>query len=190
MGGLALVRGATRARNRLFTALVRGSFASFKAGSVFEPPTRIAGERRITIGAGVFVGAGSWLEALAGDGVALEVGDGCQIAGGCTLSAARSVRVGRDVLFARGVYVSDHIHAYRDPTRPVLRQGIDKIQPVEIGDGAWLGEHVVVCPGVRIGRGSVIGANAVVLDDVPDFCVAAGVPARVVRQFADDEVPV
>ena len=56
-----------------------------------------------------------------------------------------------------------------------------------IGDGAWLGQNVVVCPGVTIGRGAVIGANAVVLDDVPDYAVAVGVPASVVRRFAGTE---
>jgi acetyltransferase-like isoleucine patch superfamily enzyme len=65
----------------------------------------------------------------------------------------------------------------------VLDQGIDRIAPVEIGDGAWLGENVVVGPGVRIGRGAVVGANAVVLDDVPDHAVAVGAPARVVHRL-------
>jgi acetyltransferase-like isoleucine patch superfamily enzyme len=85
------------------------------------------------------------------------------------------------VLLARGVYIADHGHAFDDRTRAVLDQGIDRVAPVEIGEGAWLGQNVVVGPGVRIGRGAVIGANAVVLDDVPDHAVAVGVPARVVR---------
>ena len=79
------------------------------------------------------------------------------------------------------------MHAYDDPKRPVLAQGITRVLPVEIGDGAWLGENVVVGPGVRIGRGAVIGANSVVLEDIPDHAVAVGAPARVVRRFAEDE---
>jgi acetyltransferase-like isoleucine patch superfamily enzyme len=106
------------------------------------------------------------------------------------LSAAVSVRLGRAVLLARNVYVADHGHAFEDTALPVLAQGFTEARPVEIGDGAWLGENVVVCPGVRIGRGAVVGANAVVLDDVPDYCVAVGAPARVVRQFAGDAEPV
>ena len=88
------------------------------------------------------------------------------------------------MLLARNVYIADHAHAFEDPSRPVLDQGVDDIRPIEIGDGAWLGQNVVVCPGVRIGRGAVVGANAVVRDDVPDFSLAVGVPARVVREFA------
>jgi acetyltransferase-like isoleucine patch superfamily enzyme len=86
-------------------------------------------------------------------------------------------------LLARNVYVSDHVHAFRDLERAVLEQGVDRVEPVEIGDGAWLGQNVVVCPGVSIGRGAVIGANSVVREDVPDYAVAVGAPARVVRYF-------
>lgn len=172
-----------RARAKTFSLAASGAFASFGARSVIEPPVRLAGEARISIGDDVFVGSGSWLQTLEGHAGALEIGDGTSIAGLCVLSAASSVRLGRKVLLARNVYISDHIHSYDDPTRAVLDQGIDRIEPVEIGDGAWLGQNVVVCPGVTIGRGAVIGANAVVLKDVPDHSLAVGVPATVVRRF-------
>jgi acetyltransferase-like isoleucine patch superfamily enzyme len=173
-----------RLRAKGFSIAVGGAFASFGSRSLIEPPVRIAGERRISIGDDVFVASGSWLQTLgAGDDVALELADGTSIAGGCVLSAAKSIRVGAKVLFARNVYVADHRHAFDDPARAVLDQGITEIAPVEICDGAWLGENVVVGPGVRIGRGAVIGANAVVLDDVPDYSVAVGVPARVIRSI-------
>jgi acetyltransferase-like isoleucine patch superfamily enzyme len=107
-----------------------------------------------------------------------------RIAGSCVLSAVAHVRLGRKVLLARNVYISDHIHAYEDTTEAVLDQGVARVEPVDIGDGAWLGQNVVVCPGVSIGRGAVVGANAVVVDDIPDYCLAVGAPARVVRTFA------
>jgi acetyltransferase-like isoleucine patch superfamily enzyme len=56
-------------------------------------------------------------------------------------------------------------------------------RPVSIGDGSWLGHGTVVLPGVTIGRHVVVGANSVVTSDLPDNCVAAGVPARVIRQL-------
>jgi acetyltransferase-like isoleucine patch superfamily enzyme len=181
---LELYRSAIRARAKTFSLLARGAFASFGSRSVIEPPVRLAGESRIAVGDDVFVASGSWLQVL-GDGEeeALVIGDGTSIAGGCVLSAARSIRIGRRVLFARNVYVADHMHAFEDISRAVLDQGITRVEPVEIGDGAWLGENVVVGPGVTIGRGSVVGANAVVLDDVPEYSVAVGVPARVVRSI-------
>jgi acetyltransferase-like isoleucine patch superfamily enzyme len=158
---------------------------------VIQIPVRLAGEHRIRIGTGVFVGSGSWLQTLgSAPEVRLEIGDGTSIAGNCVISAAHAVRLGRDVLLARNVYISDHIHAYADTSRPVIGQGIDKLAAVVVDDGAWLGQNVVVCPGVRIGRGAVVGANAVVTDDIPDYTLAVGAPARVVKRFgeaADDD---
>jgi acetyltransferase-like isoleucine patch superfamily enzyme len=185
-GSLALYRGLGRTYAKGFSLLAGGAFASFGARSVLQPPLRLNGEHRIAVGSGVFVGSSSWLQALSGfgDEVALEIGDGTSIAGNCVLSAARSVRLGKKVLIARGVYVSDHIHAYDDPERAVLDQGVARVEPVEICDGAWLGENVVVGPGDRVGRGAVVGANAVVLDDIPDHALAVGIPARVVRERA------
>ncbi len=152
---------------------------------MIEPPVRLLGEARIAIGRNVFVGAGSWLQALDGfgDEVAISIGDGTSIAGGCVISAARSVRLGRSVLLARNVYIADHGHGFEDVSRPVLAQGVTEISAVQIHDGAWLGQNVVVCPGVTIGAGAVVGANAVVLDDVPAHSVAVGAPARVIRTF-------
>lgn len=180
---LSLYRGWRRAGAKGFTVCVRGAFAALGPNTVIEPPVRLAGERRIEIGAGVFVGAGSWLRAAPGTGVALRIGDGTSIAGQCVLSAERAVVIGKRVLMARNVYIADHRHAYEDPRSAVLDQGVTGVAPVEVGDGAWLGQNVVICPGVRIGRGAVVGANAVVRDDVPDHALAVGAPARVVRSF-------
>lgn len=182
---LRLYRVWVRARSKSFSVLAAGAFASFGERSVLQPPIRLSGEHRIAIGSGVFVGSGSWLQVLEdGPDVALEVGDGTSIAGNCVISAARSVRLGRQVLLARNVYISDHIHAYSDAGRAVLEQGVEQVRGVVIADGAWLGQNVVVCPGVTIGRGAVVGANSVVLDDVPAHSLAVGAPARIVRDFA------
>ena len=187
---LALHRLRARAVGKGFSILAAGGFHSFGARSVIQPPIRLTGAGRIAIGDDVYVGAGSWLQTLHGSSrVALHIGDGTSIAGGCTLSAAESITVGRAVLIARNVYIADHMHAFDDPERPVLEQGITRVRPVEIGDGAWLGENVVVGPGVCIGRGAVIGANAVVLDDVPERSVAVGAPARIVRSLGDASTP-
>jgi acetyltransferase-like isoleucine patch superfamily enzyme len=178
-----------RARAKSFSLAAAGAFGSFGVKTVIEPPVRLDGEARMAIGSYVYIGGGSWLHVLEGhsEGIALTVGSGTNIVGACVLSAAQSVVIGKDVLMARNVYIADHMHAFDDTTKPVIKQGITRIAPVEIGDGAWLGENVVVGPGVRIGRGAVIGANAVVLDDVDDHCVAVGVPARTIRSLAAPE---
>jgi acetyltransferase-like isoleucine patch superfamily enzyme len=176
----------TRLRARCFSLLISGAFAHFGRGASVMPPLRFWGEWRIAIGEAVFLGPGCWLQTLP-DGenrsVALVIGAGTSIAGACHISALRDVRFEEHVLMARNVYVSDHIHRYTERGEPVQEQGIDKLAPVLIKRGAWIGENVVICPGVTIGRGAVVGANSVVNRDVPDYSVAAGAPARVVKQF-------
>jgi acetyltransferase-like isoleucine patch superfamily enzyme len=188
---LASYRVARRVRGHAFSRAVSGAFAEFGPHSVLDPPVDIRGARMIAVGAHVWVGPGSWLYAIPEaptDEPVLVVGDGVNISGNCVLSAVASVRLGRDVLLARNVYISDHSHAYEDVTRPVRKQGLANVLPVTIGDGAWLGQGVVVCPGVSIGRGAVVGAGSVVRHDVPDYSVAVGAPARVVRSFGSREL--
>lgn len=190
-GGAGAYRAATRVRDKLFSLTARGSFEHFGRRSVIQLPVRLSGEARISVGDDVFVGAGSWLQVLdavdpSGSGTAIEIGSGTSIAGTCVLSAASRISLGRSVLLARNVYIADHVHAYEDAGVPVLDQGLTRVAPIEIGDGAWLGQNVVITPGVRVGRGAVVGANSVVRDDVPDFAVAVGAPARVVRQLDPD----
>ena len=178
-----------RARGKAFSLFVGGAFESFGKNTVLQPPIRLLGEDRISIGFGVFVGPGAWFQTLPspeGERGSIRIGDGTSFAGQCTLSAACAIRIGRSVSFARGVYVADHAHAYDDSTLPVLEQGITDLAPIEIGDGAWLGQNVVVLPGARIGRGAVVAANSVVGGELPDHTLAAGTPARAVRRFGPD----
>ena len=186
--GVATYRDVRRLGDKAFSLFIGSSFAAFGPRSVIQRPVRIVGEEMIWIGAGTFIGSNSWLQALnpldEPDRVRLHVGDGTSIAGHCVISAVEQVTIGRSVLLARNVYVSDHSHAFDDRSLPVLEQGVADVAPVEIADGAWLGQNTVVTPGVRIGRGAVIGANSVVTSDVPDGTVAVGVPARVIRELA------
>jgi acetyltransferase-like isoleucine patch superfamily enzyme len=188
---LGLYRLGVRLRARALSSMISGSFEAFGRRSVLQPPIRIEGERWISIGDEVFVGTGSYLQVIYGPDShgALRIGDGVSITGGCVISAAASVTLGPRVLLARNVYIADHRHAFEDTSRAVLDQGVEQLAPVEVGEGAWLGQNVVVGPGVRIGRGAVVGANSVVLSDVPDHSVAVGTPARVVRQFGPAGVP-
>ncbi|HMH38420.1 MAG TPA: hypothetical protein VK584_15940 [Streptosporangiaceae bacterium] len=149
MSGAGTYRLGRRVRARLFTLMIRRSFAAWGLRSVAAPPLRLEGERDITIGAGTWFGSGCWLNAIGGT---ITVGDGCSFAGDVTISAAASVTLGRDVLVARGVHLGDHDHAFTDAGRPASRPGIANAAPVMIGDGAWLGHNVTVTAGVSIGR--------------------------------------
>jgi acetyltransferase-like isoleucine patch superfamily enzyme len=108
------------------------------------------------------------------------------MSGMCVLSAVSTVRLGTAVLLGRNVYIADSNHGTADPRIPIRDQGLERIAPVTIEDGAWLGENVVILSGVTVGRGAVIGANSVVLEDVPPRTVAVGAPAKVVRSLHSD----
>ena len=69
-----------------------------------------------------------------------------------------------------------------DINTPIKEQDISIVSPVVIGEGSWLGENVCVC-GASIGKHCVIGANSVVTNDIPDYCVAVGAPARVIKKI-------
>ncbi|QKJ21251.1 acyltransferase [Microbacterium hominis] len=105
---------------------------------------------------------------------------------GASISAVRSVVIEEAVGIAAGVYISDHSHSFDRPDVPIRDQPITEARPVRIGRGAWLGQNVVVMPGVTIGAQAVIGANSVVTRDVPPHTVAVGVPARVVRELVPE----
>ena len=185
---LAAHRTAVRVRDKLFSLAASPAFRSFGTNSVIQMPVRLGNAQHISIGSRVFVGSGCWLQVLAGadDDPSLQIGDGTSIAGYCVFSAAKEIRIGRHVSICRNVYISDHTHEYENWPVPVEEQGITDVMPVEIADGAWLGENVVIFPGIRVGVGAVVSANSVVTKDVADRTLVAGVPARSLRRFGSD----
>jgi acetyltransferase-like isoleucine patch superfamily enzyme len=168
-------------------------FREFGAKSVVcFPIAAVFGEGYIRIGDGSVVGPYSTLSAGVGPGQVLEqdtvvrIGNRCVIGKGSTIVGHASVEIGDDVWTGPHVYVTDANHGYEDITVPIGLQ-FAAPRPVRIGAGSWLGTGVVVLPGTTIGRHVVVGAGAVVADDLPDTSVAVGSPARVVRQYVDGE---
>jgi serine acetyltransferase len=167
------------------------AFREFGAGSVMTfPPGSVFGEGWITVGRGTLIAAQVTMSAgilpgqdLGPDAV-LRIGDRCVIGRGSHIVAHQSVEIGDDVWTGPYVYITDQNHGYADPETPIGRQ-FPVNKPVSIGAGSWLGAGAIVLPGARIGRNVVIAAGSVVRGEIPDRCVVAGVPARVVRQHTD-----
>src|SRR5215510_8525900 len=164
------------------------AFASFGPGSVIGfPAGAVYGERWIEIGAGTLVAAQVSLSAGMvpgqdlGDRPVLRIGDHCVIGRGSHIVAHHSIAIGDDVWTGPYVYITDQNHGYADPDTPIGRQ-MPVNRTVTIGSGSWLGAGAVVLPGARIGRNVVVAAGSVVRGEVPDHCVAAGVPAKIVRE--------
>lgn len=178
--------GPDHRRARAFRAFGRGSAICF-------PVTALYGERYMRLGANTIIGphctlsAGVSPEHTLDRDTVVSIGSGCLIGRGSGVVAHESVVIGDDVFTGHHVYITDANHGYEDPDVPIGRQ-FAAPRPVSIGDGSWLGHGSIVLPGARIGRHVVIGAGSVVTGEIPDFSVAVGSPARVVRRY-DPEQP-
>lgn len=147
-------------------------------------PWRFDGVDGIALGDEVFIQRGAWLYCCGVDGqrASLTIGTGAVLGYNNHITAVHSVTIGEHVLTANNVYVSDNVHAYEDVRVPIMHQPVKVKQAVSVGAGSWLGENVCIV-GANVGRNCVIGANAVVTRDIPDYSVAVGIPARVIRWF-------
>lgn len=93
------------------------------------------------------------------------------------------VRIGNYVRIAAEAFIATADHEYRDPVRPICQQGL-RYAEVGIGDDVWIGRRAVITPGVKIGRGAIVAAGAVVTRDVPEMTIVGGVPARAIGSRA------
>lgn len=163
----------------------KSALGSFGWKSIIKNPLKIEGGKRIFIGDNVLVNYKSWLASSSETGYtdcALILEDGCTIGNYNHIYATRSIVLHKNVLTADKVYITDNIHGYEEINVPIIRQPIVQKGKVEIGEGSWLGENVCVI-GAKIGKHCVIGANSVVTKDIPDYCVAVGSPARIIKQY-------
>jgi len=164
-------------------------FGAFGAGSVIcFPTTALVNERYIRIGAGTMIGPNVSLSAGMVPGQecvtdpVIRIGDRCLIGRGSGIVGHLSIEIGDDVWTGHHIYITDQNHGYEDVTVPISRQTQPE-RSVVIGDGSWLGHGTVVLPGARIGRHVVVAAGSVVTEELPDFCVAAGAPAKPIRRY-------
>ncbi|MGH3565087.1 MAG: acyltransferase [Pseudonocardia sp.] len=142
------------------------------------------GYGRLEIGRWVHIGDGNSIRCHEGS---LRIGDKVVMGKENTVNCYLDVEIGAATIVADWVYVTDFDHVISDVHRPIKDQGIVK-SPVRIGPDCWVGVKVSVLRGTRIGRGCVLGAHTVVRGDIPEFSVAVGAPARVVRnRLADYE---
>ncbi|MBN9110024.1 MAG: acyltransferase [Pseudonocardia sp.] len=140
------------------------------------------GYGRLEIGRWVHIGDGNSIRCHEGS---LRIGDKVVLGKDNTVNCYLDVEIGAATIVADWVYVTDFDHRVEDVTVPIKDQGIVKA-PVRIGPDCWLGVKSTVLRGTRIGRGTVLGAHAVARGDIPEFSIAVGAPARVVRSRVDD----
>lgn len=154
-----------------------------KRSKVFLPMV-IQGKQYIEIQENVNLSTGIYLAATNQTGHTPEIiiGRGTRLGNFNHIYATRSIVIEENVLTSERVYISDNLHSYADIKRPIIAQEINQVSNVRIGSGSWLGQNVCVI-GCSIGKNCVIGANAVVTKDIPDYCVAVGIPAKVIKKY-------
>jgi acetyltransferase-like isoleucine patch superfamily enzyme len=136
---------------------------------------------RLRIGDGTLLEPGCWL--TLGPEAQIGIGAGCFLNMGVMLAAVERIEIGDHVMFANNCFVGDADHRYDDPSRPVTHQGFVPRGPVRIGSNCWFGVNCVVTGGVEIGERTVVGANSVVTSNLPAGAIAAGAPAKIIRQI-------
>jgi acetyltransferase-like isoleucine patch superfamily enzyme len=178
--------------NLILYYLFRYPFYKFQLGKIggktklFE--TIIHGHKRIFIGSGVYIRKNTWLASIPIEHAkesSLIIGDGTYIGNNCHIYATSKIEIGKKVLFADKVYVSDNQHGYKDINTPIIDQLVEQLSEVFIADGAWIGENACII-GASVGKNSVVGANSVVTKNIPDYCIAVGAPAKIIKRYNFD----
>lgn len=116
----------------------------------------------------------------------LLIGENCSIRNGSHITCSNKIIIKNNVRIGPNVLITDNAHGVSNResldinpiNRPLYSKG-----PVLIDENVWIGEKASIMPGVKIGKGSIIGANAVVTKDVPSYCVVGGNPARILKQL-------
>jgi acetyltransferase-like isoleucine patch superfamily enzyme len=169
----------------LFYPFYKGYFGGLGNKSKIINPNSIEFPKNIFIGSNVLIRKFAWLAAnpLTGNkNCKLIIGDGTYIGNYAHFYATSKIEIARKVIIADRVYISDNSHGYKNINLPVIDQSITQLQEVLIDEGAWLGENVCIV-GANVGKNSVIGANSVVTKNIPDYCIAVGMPAKVIKRF-------
>jgi acetyltransferase-like isoleucine patch superfamily enzyme len=115
----------------------------------------------------------------------LQIGNHCSFGQGLHLTCGDDIKVEDYVTCTGNVTITDIMHVYENIELPILKQPI-VCKPVIIGEHCFLGMGSVILPGVILGKRCIVGANAVVTKSIPDYCVVAGNPAKIIKKYNID----
>ena len=175
-------------KHKIYTFLVRRSFGAIGKGCIVQSRMRCWNPKDIFLGERVFIGADAWIDCFAeyfgGQKFSprLEIGDDTMVGYHSHIMVVGHMKIGKNVLIADKVYISDNLHCYEDVSKPIISQPVIFKKAVSIGDGSWIGENVSII-GASIGKQCVIGSNSVVTKDIPDYSIAVGSPAKVIKKY-------
>ena len=171
-------------RAKLFYIVYRLFFKQLHWSSRIDSPASVEGAEFIAVGRRTLIAKHSAICAsdVLHNSPTLEIGSDVKIGKFNHIYATKKIVIHNRVLTANNVYISDNQHDYSSIAIPIIDQPILQKGEVEIHEGAWIGQNSCII-GCNIGRNSVVAAGSVVINDVPDYCVVAGTPARIVKRF-------
>lgn len=170
----------------IVTALYTKKFEKFGHDSVLYHPLCIRGRENICIGNHTTILNGVRMQVyndLTGEQSKIKIGDNCYIGYNNTFLAGGNITLEDGVLMASNILISSENHSI-DPESPdyYMNQKLS-CAPIVVGEGTWIGEKVSILSGVTIGKKCVIGAGSIVTKDIPDFSIAVGSPAKVIKKY-------
>ncbi len=150
--------------NSSMRSLCNQKFALFSSGADFRPGAYAIHCSHIFLGKNVVIRPGTMLFA----------------------DEFATITIADDVMIGSGAHFYVNNHKFDDVSRPIIEQGYYPSKNVLIKNGAWIGANAIILPGVTVGQNSVVGAGSIVTKDIPDFCVAVGCPAKVIRNLREN----
>jgi acetyltransferase-like isoleucine patch superfamily enzyme len=162
-------------------------FKNVGFGTKIRKQILITNKKRISLGKRVLIMQNGRIEMITKYAGELfypnfEIGNDSQIHQNCHITCANNIQIGDNVIIVSNVTITDIIHPYEDIHLPINQSKI-KTFPVSIGNQSYIYNNSVILPGTRIGKHCVIGANSIVNSEIPDYSVAVGNPARVVKRY-------
>lgn len=158
---------------------------------LFCYPLDLRGKKYIDFGKGLSLGIGCRLEVFSNNREvpSLVFGSNVQINDYVHIVAMDSVMIGNNVLMASHIFISDNSHgSYKgdendsSPLIPPIKRHY-ATSPISIGENSWIGEGVIIMPGTSVGKGCIIGAHSIVRGVIPDYSIAVGNPARIIKKY-------
>ncbi|MDF2613501.1 MAG: acetyltransferase [Clostridia bacterium] len=165
----------------------------YKNARLIRRPVYMRGKSSISYGEGLTTGHSCRFDLPGESTKTLIIGKHCEMGDNVHIVAHEEVVIGDNCLMASKIFISDTNHGDyvgdKQSSPEIPPNGRQLItRPVSIGNNVWIGENVCILPGVRIGNGCIIGANSVVNKEIPDNCIAAGVPIKVIKRWDEDKL--
>lgn len=178
-------------RKKIYSGWISRNFEHFGNSNIKPPMRYFRGGKYISVGNDTTIGKNVILTAWDKYGTdffspQIIIGDSCSIGDEANITAINSIYIGNNVLTGREILITDNSHGESEKMLsniPPAKRSLYSKGPVIIDDNVWIGDKASILPGVHIGAGCIIAANAVVTKDIPPYCVVAGVPAKIIKRL-------